>query len=265
MKLLSLIILAATLGASAARADEADADLDAANRAYQAGHYDESARLFNGLIQARGYSAPLLFDAGNAELKAGQVGAAMLDYERARYLAPDDAGIDHNLQLARKQAGLDANSYRWWEVALRSINWLVWLTVILVALVLIILAIIGLVVIPPALPGAPKPPLRKLCRAALFICIPVCLFFCFVELSAVGFSDRIEGVVTAKSATLRLSPFESAERTGSISEGELVTVENRHNDYIWVDDGPAKQSGWVSVKEVEPVVPGSFDAKASGE
>ena len=260
MKLLSLIFLAGTL-LSAARADEVDATLDTANQAYQAGHYDESARLFDELIEARGYSAPLLFDAGNAELKAGHVGEALLDYERARYLAPNDAGIDHNLQLARKQAGLDANSYRWWEIALRSINWQVWLAVILIALGLIILAIIGLAVTKPALPGAPRPPLRKLCRAVLFICIPVCMFFCFVELSAVGFSDRIEGVITAKSATLRLSPFDSAERTGSISEGEKVTVESRYNDYLWVDDG-SKQSGFVSAKELAPVVPGSFEATA---
>ena len=265
MKLFPLILLAGWMGiAGIARADEADADLDAANRAYEAGHYDQSAQMFDALIQAHGYSAPLLFDAGNAEFKGGHVGLALLDYERARYLAPDDAGIDHNLQLARKQAGLDPNSYRWWEIAIRGIDWQIWLTVILVALGLVILAIIGLAVTKPALPGAPRPPLRKLYRALLFICIPVAMFFGFVELSAIGFSDRIEGVVTAKSATLRLSPFDSAERTGSVAEGEKVTVESRHNDYYWVDDG-SKQSGWVSGKELAPVVPGSFDVKADGE
>lgn len=247
---LFLLLLAAL-----ARADNVDTELDAANRAYQAGHYDESARLFRQLVDTRGYSAPLLFDLGNAELKAGHVGPALLSYERARYLAPADAGINHNLQLARHQAGLDPNPYRWWEVVIRSINWTVWVTVILISLVLIILAIIGSALLRSSNPNSGW---RRLCKALLFICIPLCLFFCFVELIAVGFNDRIEGVIMTKTATLRLSPFESAERTGSIPEGELVTVEKRHDDYFWIDDR-SRQSGWVQEKELAPVVPGSFE------
>ena len=74
-----------------------------------------------------------------------------------------------------------------------------------------------------------------------------------------GFGDRIEGVIVAKEATLRLSPFDSAERTGAMPEGELVTVEKRYHDYLWID-ARSRQSGWVAEKELEPVVPGSFGA-----
>ena len=121
----------------------ADTELDAANRAYTYGNYDESAKLFQQIIATRGYSAPLCFDLANAEAKAGHTGAAILNYERARYLAPADRDIDHNLQLARKQAGLEPNSYRWWQIALRSIDWTVWLAIIAACLLLIFLAIVG--------------------------------------------------------------------------------------------------------------------------
>jgi uncharacterized protein YgiM (DUF1202 family) len=73
----------------------------------------------------------------------------------------------------------------------------------------------------------------------------------------VGFGDRVEGVIVAKQGTLRLSPFESSEQTGTVPEGELVTVERRHGDYLWVDER-SRQSGWVQEKELAPVVPGSF-------
>ena len=86
----------ALFAASLLRAQEnIDADLDAANTAYQAGRYEEAAKLFGQLIADRGYSAPLCFDLGNAEFKAGRMGPALLNYERARYLAPGDAGIEH--------------------------------------------------------------------------------------------------------------------------------------------------------------------------
>ena len=255
----ALVLTGALLLPATAQAQAVDADLDAANRAYQAGHYDDAAKLFEQLIAARGYSAPLCFDAGNAELKAGHVGPALLNYERARYLAPGDAGINHNLQLARKQAGLDPNSYRWWQVVIRSVNWTVWLNVILTCLFLILFAMIGNA-FAEAWGTATRIPVRlwrKFFRLIFFVCIPLFLFFGFVELSAVGFGDRVEGVIVAKQGTLRLSPFESAEQTGSVPEGELVTVERRHGDYLWVDQ-QSRQSGWVQEKEISPIVPGSF-------
>jgi hypothetical protein len=244
-------------------ADSSDADLDAANRAYQDGHYEQSARLFQQLIAARGYSAPLCFDLGNAELKAGHLGPALLNYERARYLAPGDAGIEHNLQLARHQAGLDPDPYRWWQIVLRSINWTVWLAVISTCLLLLLIALVGSSYADAwsRATGLSSLALRRTFRLIFFICIPVALFFAFVELSAAGFNDRIEGVIVAKQGTLRLSPFDSAERTGTLPEGELVTVEQRHDNYFWIDER-SLQSGWVSDKEMEPVVPGSFTPKS---
>ena len=243
----------------------ADSELDAANRAYTYGSYDESARLFQQIIADRGYSAPLCFDLANAEARAGHTGAAILNYERARYLAPADRDIDHNLQLARKQAGLEPNSYRWWQIALLSINWLVWLGIMAVCLLLIFLAVIG-AAYAPALATASKIPLRLLkniFRAILFAGIPVCLLLGYVELSTVGFNTRIEGVIVApKEATLRLSPFDSADSIGTIPEGELVTVEDRHNDYLRIE-ARDHHFGWVQEKNLEPVIAGSFDAKPS--
>jgi tetratricopeptide (TPR) repeat protein len=246
-------------------ADGSDPELDAANRAYTYGSYDESAQLFQQIIATRGYSAPLCFDLANAEAKAGHTGAALLNYERARYLAPADRDIDHNLQLTRKQAGLEPNSYRWWQIALLSINWTVWLGIMAACLLLIFLAVIG-AAYAPALAAATKIPLRLLkniFRAILFAGIPLCLLMGYVELSTIGFNDRIEGVVVApKEATLRLSPFDSADSIGAIPEGELVTVEDRHNDYLRIE-ARDHHFGWIAQKDIEPVIAGSFDIKPS--
>ena len=91
MKLVHLFLLLGLVGLAApviARADSGDADLDTANAAYQAGRYDESAKLFHQLIDARGYSAPLCFDLGNAEAEAGHLGHALLNYERGALSRP---------------------------------------------------------------------------------------------------------------------------------------------------------------------------------
>jgi tetratricopeptide (TPR) repeat protein len=245
------------------RAGQPDADIDIANQAFVAGNYDEAATLFQQIISSRGYSAPLCFDLANAEVKAGHTGTALLNYERARYLAPTDAEIDHNLQLARKQAGLEPNSYRWWQMALLSINWSVWLGIMAACVLLIFLSIVGSVYI-FSLAATLKMPLRLLrniFRAIIFAGIPFFFLMGYIELSTIGFNNRIEGVIIApKAATLRLSPFDSADSVGIIPEGELVTVEDRHEDYLRIE-GRDHHFGWIRRKDIEPVIAGSFDDK----
>jgi hypothetical protein len=258
-----LILLCLTLLPLPGRAD---ADLDAANQAYASGNYDEAAGRFEKIIDQHGYSASLCFDLANAEARAGHPGLALLNYERARYLAPADKDIDHNLQLERKKAGLQPNSYRWWQLALRSIDWSVWMNLILACLVVIFFAILGLAYL-PALSARAKISTRLLStvfRAVLFGGIPLALLLGYIELMTIGFNHRIDGVIVApKGATLWLSPFDASDNRGFIAEGELVTVETRHNDYFWIE-ARDNQFGWVRQKDIEPVVAGSFDEK-SGE
>ena len=97
--------------AASARADT----FEEANRAFAAGQYAESARGYQAVLKANGYSAAVLFDLGNAELRLHKVGDAIVDYERARWLAPQDPDINANLRYARRQAGLVAPEDSWSE------------------------------------------------------------------------------------------------------------------------------------------------------
>jgi tetratricopeptide (TPR) repeat protein len=248
----ALLLLGAT---SVVRADPADGELDAANQAYTAGRYDEAARQFQELINAHGYSAPLCFDLANADAKAGLLGPAILNYERARYLAPADRDIDHNLQLARAQAGLKNNSLRWWQIALRSFTIDTWLAVVDFWLALIALAVLSHFFVRRMQPGPPRAVLGKVVKTVLFVAIPCFLFSGYIALMAAPL--RIEGVIVAKQAVLRLSPFDTAEQIGTLPEGELVTVEQKHNDFYRIEARDGKY-GWTTRRTMEPVIANSF-------
>jgi tetratricopeptide (TPR) repeat protein len=241
-------------------ADSADPELDAANRAYTYGNYDEAAGLFQKMVLTRGYSASLCFNLANAEAKGGHPGLALLNYERARYLAPNDSDIDHNLQLERKAAGLEPNSLRWWQALMLSINWTFWFALILTGLVLLLIALIGTACATPLANALkiPAPTLRKIFKLIFFVFIPLTLLFGFVELSCIGFNNRVEGVIIApKEATLRISPIDGSESVGTVAEGELVTVEESHADYFYIE-ARDHHFGWVSKKDIEPVIADSF-------
>ena len=249
------IILCLLALAPSLRADAPGDALDNANRAYTEGHYEEAARQFQELIQANGFSAPLCFDLANAEAKAGHPGLAILNYERARYLAPSDRDIDHNLQLARQQAGLKPNSLRWWQVMLRALTINQWLGLVDFWLVLIAGAVIGHLFVRRLAPGARRAVLGKVVKTVLFVAIPCALFTGYLALLAAPL--RIEGVVVAKQAILRISPFDAADPIGTLPEGELVTVEQQHDNYFRIEARDGRY-GWTTRATLEPVIAGSF-------
>ena len=70
------------------------------NRLYARKDYAGAAAAYQAAL-SEGPSAVVLYNLGNAEFKAGQMGRAILAYRRARYLAPRDADILSNLAFAR--------------------------------------------------------------------------------------------------------------------------------------------------------------------
>jgi hypothetical protein len=98
-----LLVLAFWVG-SAGAASDLNADFTAANRLYEAGKFAEATAAYQAIID-RGYeSATLYFNQGNALLKAGELGEAIVAFERARTLAPRDEDIKENLERARSLA-----------------------------------------------------------------------------------------------------------------------------------------------------------------
>ena len=97
---LAAAILCALAPYAPARAQEAAVAFAAANDLYRAVKYEEAARAYEKIL-ANGYEGPALYyNLGNAWYKAGNVPAAILNYERAKRLDPGDEDIRHNLALA---------------------------------------------------------------------------------------------------------------------------------------------------------------------
>ena len=79
-----------------------------ADSAYNAGNYTEAIELFSDVISNQGISAALLFNLGNAYYQAGDLGQAMLCYQRAKKLDPSNKQIKANLNFLTEKIN-DAN------------------------------------------------------------------------------------------------------------------------------------------------------------
>ncbi len=97
-----LILLFALISTTYARYSETEAlkKYHDANIAYQKLEYEKSIELFNDLIQNNYRSVEIYFNLGNAYFKAGNFSKAILNYERAKKIEPEDEDTNFNLKIA---------------------------------------------------------------------------------------------------------------------------------------------------------------------
>lgn len=77
--------------------------LDSANSAYAKGDYSKASKLYENII-SNGQEAPeVYFNLGNSYYKTNNIAFAILNYERALKLEPDNEDFSFNLKLANQK------------------------------------------------------------------------------------------------------------------------------------------------------------------
>ena len=103
-----------TLCVAAAHAQQGDA-FDKANEEYAAGRYKEAIDLYADVVQSGNISATLFYNLGNAWFRSGNMGHAILNYQRALALEPQHPEARANLRVARDKARALELRLGWWE------------------------------------------------------------------------------------------------------------------------------------------------------
>lgn len=189
-------------------------------------------------------SAPTLFNAGNAAQRAGRLGPAILDYERARLLSPNDSSIAHNLQLAREKAGVAAPAVSVWQRPAHVLSFNGLAALASVSLLLCVLIFFG----------APffATNRTRLARG-LQISLGALVVLAVVAL-AIRWPELQRAVVVGAQPTARIAPAAEAASVFPVKPGEIVQAEGAYGNFVRIRNA-AGQSGWISRTEVEKVIP----------
>jgi hypothetical protein len=225
-----------------ARAQAPAAGFEEANRAYAEGHYAAAAQGFESLVRTRGWSAPLLYDLANSYAQEGRVGLAVVNYERARMLAPRDADIAANLAHVRARAGLPTPPSPWYRTTVAFLSPAGWTWFAIVAL---------------WLGAASFFVVRKWHQRRLIQAGVLALVMGMTALAALDISEQNlhrAVVVQSRSAPVRVSPFDSATSESSLSEGDQVAVLGQHGNFVHVRDSRG-HTGWVQSSTVQTIIP----------
>jgi hypothetical protein len=198
---------------------------------------------------APGYSAATLYNLGNADARAGKYGAAVLNYERARLLAPNDPDIAANLRTVREAAHLPVDPPRWFDRATVTVNptLMAWIGVAGVLLLGIGLVAGGG---PPRTPRALRP--RWLRPIALPLGV-ILLGLTLVDARAL-WPLLHEAVVLTPATPVRVTPVPMGDPSFVLAEAETVTISAQH-DHFYLILTRAGKSGWVARGNVAAVVP----------
>jgi tetratricopeptide (TPR) repeat protein len=223
------------------------ADFSSANKLYAEGKFSEAATAYETILQSGVQSPALLFNAGNAEFKAGHLGKAIANYHQAERLTPRDAELRANLAFVRNQVqGATLRESRWQ-------NWVNFLslnegTLLTAGFFWLTFALLAVRQLRPAL----VPKLSGLTRLAVVITI---FSGAVLALQAANHFNSSVAVVTVAEATARSGPFDEAQVAFTAKDGAELSILDRHDEWVQVQNSAGK-TGWLSKKQVA-VLPGA--------
>lgn len=242
-----LSILLAVVCAGKLLATDATANFAAANKLYAEGKFADAAAAYEKILSTGAQSPALLFNAGNAEFKAGHLGKAIAAYRRAELLAPRDAELRANLAFVRNRVqGATLRESRWqnWVNSL-SLNEGTLLTAGF------FWATLGLLAARQLRPSlAPK--LQGVTRLAVALTI---FSGAVLALQAANHFNSAVAVVTSAEAIARSGPFDEAQSVFTVRDGAELRVLDRHDDWVQVVNGTGK-IGWLS-RQQAVLLPGA--------
>jgi hypothetical protein len=245
-KALGLLLLLACWAAdpafAASAAGNREGEFQTANQAFAEGRYGDAADGLAAVAARGGVSANLLFDLGNAALRAGRPGEAILAYERARLLAPRDAAIQANLRQARQVAELPAVEETAWTRLAAQLSPDGWALAATATLFLACLLLI------PAVLGSEARNLRPLLATATIALLLLWSLFA-TRLDRAGLA-----IVTGSDPTLLGAPFASALPESNLKAGESVRLLGEHDGFLLVRTADGR-SGWTSPGTAKPINP----------
>ncbi len=217
----------------------AQGPIEEGNRAFSERRYHDAVRHYLE-AQKGGFDPDLLFNLGNAYAETGDVGGAVLSYERALLLAPRDRRARDALDALRRRSGLESDLDAGWRDFHRYLTADEWTWLVVAACGLLLAALVGR---------------RRLSRAALArIAIAAALVALLAATAIVKHALGRDRAIVVTTTELRVSPYGATETSGKVIAGQVAFAARSFDDFVRVRL-PGAAAAWIERFAVERVVP----------
>lgn len=218
--------------------------VSAANELFNTGKYQDAIRKYQYVLGQGFESWELYFNLGNAFYKSGNATYAILNYERAKKLAPNEDDIRYNLELARTLivdniVSLPEGGFLRWSrqlISSKSINF--W-GILSIVTFFTFLFLFGLFLLSRTF---------RIKRLAFWFSIAA------VSISAITFTfgttmksklvNHKSAVITDRSVRVKASPSETGTELFIVHEGITVQLNDQLGEWVYVSL-PDGNKGWI--------------------
>ena len=226
--------------------------LKKANEHYVKEEFNEAIDVYNQILMSNLESKEVYFNLGNAYYKTAQYTQAILFYERAKLLSPDDEDIDFNLQVANQHV-IDSIQelpgifiVRWWNSIVKSQTTDTWAFISIISF-LLFLTLAGLYFF------ARSGDVRRIAFWSACFLIFISLFsWSFAAKQKSWMVNHTFAIVMQPTVTVKSSPSEKGTNLFVIHEGLKVNLEDQLDEWVKIRLADGKV-GWVENDSVERI------------
>jgi tetratricopeptide (TPR) repeat protein len=216
------------------------------NALYEEGKYDEAIHEFEAVIEQGLESGNLYYNIGNCYFKKGELGKAILNYERARRLIPRDSDLKSNYKFALSRLQYDISEKSSWMKRVINVFHFLSLNEITILLSSAFVLLMLFFILRLFIRG-----LRK-----YTFLIAVCVILAIILLS-IPLVERItllntEAVVIAENPEVRFEPLDSATTHFTLYEGMKITMLETKQEWARIRRADGKV-GWIKNGEIEKI------------
>jgi tetratricopeptide (TPR) repeat protein len=210
-----------------------------ANSAYKQARYAEAVEDYERLIESGLESGNLYYNLGNSYFKKGELGKAVLNYERAMVFIPNDSDLRFNYEYTLSLLDLRPQVFGNWFT--RIVNRM--FRVVGIDLLTVMLSVIYIIAILLCILELFVRGFRRFSRPAVLILIILLVF------SALALHNKIAylktgAVVIIKEADVKFEPSRSATTYFKLAEGSSVEIIEKRGQWCKIKRLDAK-TGWV--------------------
>ncbi len=229
-----------------------DEQFKTANENYKNENFDEAIKQYEQLIEQGYQGASLFYNLANSYYRKNKIGYAILYYEKALLLSPNDDDIKHNLALAKLRTVDKIEElpqfflFNWWDSLLSVFSltgWTIFAYVVFIGLIFSIMLYTF----------SSKPNYQKLAvllGSILFVFLIISSSLIFIKYNREV--NEKHGIVLSEVANVKLSPDEKSDDAFIIHEGLKVKFEDKVENWIEIrlTDGKV---GWIKNSNVAEI------------
>lgn len=214
------------------------------NNAYRENNYLEALEWYHKIEEAGFESGHVYYNIGNCYYKLDQIGHAVLYYEKALKLKPDDKEIQFNLELAnlkvvdRLEMPPQFFLFEWWD------NLKVFFSIYDLTIVVVILYVISIALL-IALLFLRYSIRRKTILTLLGVSAVLTIFFTYLLiLNVQESSQNRHAIILTQSANVLSAPNEGSTDVFVLHEGAKVSLDEQRGEWVKISL-PDGKTGWL--------------------